>query len=242
MFKNYLVSLFRNIIRNKFYTTLNIIGLSVGIAAAAFILLYIQDELSYDKYHENHNRIYRLEADITVNNNHQKFAKVPIPFGPAFKLEFPEIEEFVRIDFVGNTLFRYNNKEYYEEDFYFADSTIFKVFTYKFLYGNPAICLTQPNTIVLTEIIANKYFGDSNPVGEVLTTGNGSSYKITGVIDNFPGNSHFKFDALISIATETEEFSTTKPSRYWRIGTYTYLLLHEKASIGQIHEKFDDFY
>jgi len=116
MFKNYLISLFRNIIRNKFYTTLNIIGLSVGIAAAAFILLYIQDELSYDKYHENHKRIYRLEADITVNNNHQKFAKVPIPFGPAFKIEFPEVEEFVRIDFVGNTLFRYNNKEYYEED------------------------------------------------------------------------------------------------------------------------------
>jgi putative ABC transport system permease protein len=96
MFKNYLLSLYRNIMRNKFYTSLNIIGLSLGIAVAIFILLYVQDELSYDKYNVNHERIYRIESDFTISNKHDLFAIVPIPMGPALKIEFPEIEEFVR--------------------------------------------------------------------------------------------------------------------------------------------------
>ena len=137
MFKNYLISLYRNIIRNRFYSILNIVGLSVGIAAAIFILLFVQDELSYDKYHSKYERIYRIESDFFINGKNDKFAIVPIPMGPALKIEFPEVEEFVRLNDVGNTLIRHNDKEYYEEEFYMADSTMFEVFTHEFIMGNP---------------------------------------------------------------------------------------------------------
>ncbi|MBC8489256.1 MAG: ABC transporter permease [Bacteroidetes bacterium] len=247
MFKNYLLSLYRNITRNRFYTTLNIIGLSVGIAAVIFISLYVQDELSYDKYNTKHERIYRIESDFTISNKHDMFAIVPIPMGPALKIEFPEVEEFVRLTNIGNTLFRYNEKEYYEEDFYLADSTIFDVFTYEFLIGDPKTGLTEPNTIVITEKIAKKYFGKDNPMGEIITSGRGSNYKVTGVIKNLPGNSHLKFDALISTATIAEEvgaddFNSMEPVRFWNIGVYTYLLLKENAGMESIHEKFPAFY
>ena len=131
MFRSYLLSIFRNISRNKFYTFLNVIGLSVGMAAAIFILLYVQDEIAYDKHHLNYERIHRLESDITVNNNHQKFAVVPIPFAPALKTEFPEIEQITRIDIIGSLLMRYNNNQFYEEHFLLADSTVFEVFTHE---------------------------------------------------------------------------------------------------------------
>jgi len=247
MFKNYLLSLYRNITRNKFYTALNIIGLSLGIAVAIFILLYVQDELSYDKYHVNYERIYRIESDFTISNKHDLFAIVPIPLGPALKIEFPEIDEFVRFMDVGNTLFRHGEKEYYEESFYIADSTIFKVFTYEFLLGGPKNSLTEPNTIVITEKIAKKFFGNNNPMGDIITSGRGTNYKVTGVIKNLPGNSHLKFDALISTATiaaeaGAEDFNSFEPVRFWNIGVYTYLLIKENTSMKSIHEKFPAFY
>ena len=114
MIKNYLLSLYRNITRNKFYTALNIVGLSTGLAAAIFILLYVQDEISYDKYNENHERIYRLESDFTINGKHDRFAIVPTPMGPAVQIEFPEIESFCRLFGTGNTLFRVGDIEYYD--------------------------------------------------------------------------------------------------------------------------------
>ena len=242
MFKSYLRSLFRNITKNKFYSVLNITGLTIGFSTAFLILLYVQDELGYDKHHKNHSRIYRLESDIAVSGNHTLYATVPIPFGPALKLEMPEIEQFVRLDNLGNILFRYKEAEHYEDNFFLADSTVFEVFTHKFIYGNPDKSLTEPNTIVLTKKIADKYFGDKNPVGEILITGGGQNYKITGVIEDLPGNSHLKFDALISISTDAETYSTTKPSRFWRIGTYTFLLLNEQASIDDVFDKFPAFY
>jgi putative ABC transport system permease protein len=247
MIKNYLLSLYRNFSRNKFYTILNIAGLSLGIAAAIFILIYIQDELSYDKYNEKHERIYRIESDFTVGGKHDRFAIVPVPMGPALKLEFPEVEEFCRIYEAGNTLFRARDKEYYEDYFYFSDSTIFDIFTYEMLMGDPKTCLTEPKTIVLTEKIAKKYFGNDNPLGEILTSGRGTSYKITGVMKNQPSNSHLKFDALISgmsIAADVgiDEFNSMEPGRFWNIGVYTYILLKENSSMQSIHEKFAPFY
>jgi len=247
MFKNYLLSLYRNIIRNKFYTVLNIIGLSIGIVVAIFILLYVQDELSYDKHNVNHERTYRVESDFTIGNKHDMFAIVPIPLGPALKIEFPEIEEFVRLMDVGNNLFRYEEKEYYEDGFYIADSTIFKVFTHEFLIGDPKNSLSEPNTIVITDKIAKKYFGNNNPMGKIIISGSGTNYKVTGVIKNMPGNSHLKYDALISTATIAaevgyEEFNSLEPVRFWNIGVYTFLLLKENSSMQSIHEKFPAFY
>lgn len=247
MIKNYLLSLYRNIARNKFYSSLNIIGLSLGISAAIFIMLFVQDELSYDKYNEKHNRIYRVESDFTISGKHDHFAIVPTPMGPALQIEYPEVESFCRLFGAGNTLIRAGEVEYYEDYFYFTDSTIFDVFTYELLQGDPKTCLNQPKTIVLTEKIANRYFANENPMGKMMMSGSGRSYKVTGVMKNQPGNSHLKFDALISgmsIASEVgvDEFNSLEPGRFWNIGVYTYVLLNENAEMQDIHEKFGSFY
>jgi len=247
MFKNFLISAFRNLIRNKFYTLLNILGLSIGLAAFIFILLYVRDEITYDKYNEKHERIYRIESDFNISNRHDKFAIVPVPMGPAFKLEFPEVETFTRLNQVGNALFRYGDKEYYEDDFYFADSNIADVFSIKFLMGTPEKALSEPFTIVLTEKIARKYFGDENPIGQVIQTGSGRSYKVTAVIENQPSNSHLKYDALLSAATlevlfGRENFNSMEPITFWNLGAYTFILLNENSDMISIMDKFPAFY
>ena len=247
MFWNYCKATLRNISRDKFYAAINIIGLTVGLAAFIFILLFVKDELTYDRYNEKHSRIYRVEADFHIGGKHEKFAIVPIPMGPAFKLEFPEVETFVRLYNAGNTHIRYQEKESYEDEFYFADSTIFDVFTHKFILGSSENALTEPFTIVITEKIAKKYFGDSNPMGEMLKSGSGNSYKITAVIEELPLNSHLSYDALISAATTAheagvEEFNSMEPIRFWNIGVYTYILLHENSGMQSIHDKFPAFY
>ncbi len=217
------------------------------MAATIFLLLYVQDELAYDKHHLNYERIHRLESDITVNNNHQKFAVVPIPFAAALKNEFPEIENVVRLEIIGSLLLRYNEHQYYEENFLLADSTVFEVFTHEFIMGDPINSLTEPNSIVITQKIREKYFDTNNPIGEIFISGNGDQFKITGVIEDLPGNSHLTFDALVSINSNstdvsTDDFNTTKSSRFWRIGVFTYLLLKENTQISDIHEKFYQFY
>lgn len=247
MFKNFLVSAFRNLLRNKFYAFLNILGLSVGLAAFIFILIYVRDEINYDKHNEKHDRIYRLESDFNISNRHDVFAIVPIPMGPAFKLEFPEVEAFTRLNPVGNALFRYGDKEYYEDDFYFADSNIAQVFTINFLQGLPDKCLNEPYQMVLTERIAKKYFGDKNPVGEMITTGSGRSYLVTAVIEDQPSNSHLKYGALLSTVTLAElygrdNFNSMEPITFWNIGVFTFVLLNENSEMQAIVDKFPGFY
>lgn len=247
MIRNFILSAIRNIRRNRFYTVLNILGLSVGLAAFIFILLFVRDEMTYDRHHERHERIFRIESDFTISDRHDRFAIVPVPMGPAFELEFPEVEESVRFANIGNTLFRFREKEYYEEDFYFTDSTIFDVFTHPFVIGSPEKALSEPFTIVMTQSTARKYFGDKNPVGEMLETGQGKSYKVTGVIEDLPGNSHLKFDALMSVSSleklfGADRFNSMEPDNFWNIGVYTYILLNHNASMTTIMEKFPAFY
>ena len=247
MFKNYLLSLYRNISRNKFYSSLNILGLSLGLSAAIFILLYVQDELSYDKYNEKHERIYRIESDFTISGKHDHFAIVPTPMGPALKIEYPEVESFCRMFEAGTTNFKAGEKSFEEAYFYFSDSTIFDIFTYEMILGDPKTALTDPKTIVLSEKIAKKYFGDENPMGQFMTSESGRTYQVTGVIKNQPSNSHLRFDALISgmsIAEDVgvDQFNSMEPGRFWNIGVYTFILLQENASMQSIHDKFQPFY
>lgn len=247
MLKNYFLSAIRNITKNPFYAFLNIIGLTIGLAAFIFIYIYVKDEVSFDKHNTKHHRIYRIESDFTIGSKHDKFAIVPIPMGPALKLEYPEIEEFVRFRNEDNTLFKFENKEYYEDDFYYVDSTIFDVFDVDLLQGNLEKALSEPNTAVLTKKIAEKYFGKQNAIGNVIESGGGRQFKITAVINNLPNNSHLKYDALLSASTLAkeigeEEFNSMEPGRFWNIGVFTYLLINENSSIDQIHEKFPGFY
>jgi len=247
MFYNFLKSAFRTIYKNKFYSLLNILGLSVGLTAFIFLFIYIRDELSYDKYNENSSSIFRIESDFYIAGKNEKFAIVPIPMAPALKLEYPEIESFVRLSNIGNTLFRYNNIEYYEEDIYLCDSTIFEIFTHKLIDGDPIRCLTEPKSIVLSESLSKKYFGTLDPMGKILESGDGRNYIVTGIIEDVPKNSHLKFDALVSATTFIEDvgaerFNSMEPGRFWNIGVYAYLLLHENASMDSIHAKFPQFY
>lgn len=247
MIRNYILSAFRNIYKNKFYSILNILGLTVGLAAFIFLFLHINDEMSYDQYHKKSSRIYRIESNFTIAGKNEMFAIVPVPMGPALQLEFPEVEKFVRIYGAGNTLFRTGEKESYEEDFYFSDSTFFSVFTHNMIMGDPDHCLVEPLSIVLTQSIASKYFGDTNPMGKTLESGDRQNFKVTGVIEDVPFNSHLKFDALMSATTLAaengeEEFNSMEPVRFWNIGVFTYLLLNENSEMQAIHNKFPDFY
>jgi putative ABC transport system permease protein len=247
MIKNYLKSAYRNIVKNKFYSILNILGLSIGLTAFIFLYLHINDEMSYDSYHEHADRIYRIESNFTIAGKNEMFAIVPVPMGPALQLEYPEVEKVVRIYGAGNTLFRNDEKESYEEDFYFTDSTFFEVFTHDLIMGDPTRCLVEPLSIVLTKSIAEKYFGDKDPLGLMLESGTGRQYKITGVMADVPANTHLRFDALISGTTLSaeageEEFNSMEPNRFWNIGVYTYLMLNENSEMQSIHDKFPEFY
>lgn len=247
MLKSYLRSAIRGILKSRFYTILNVLGLAIGFAAFIFIFMYVSNELSYDKYHENADRIYRVESDFTISGKHDQFAIVPVPMGPALKIEFPEVESFCRFNDVGNSLFRRGDKEFYEEDFYFVDSTIFSIFTHNLLMGDPKSCLVEPFSMVISQNIAEKYFGDENPMGQIIESGSGRQYKITGVMEEVPQYSHLWFNGLISATTLSnivgeEQFNSMEPGRFWNIGVFTFLLIHENADMQSIHEKFGGFY
>ncbi len=247
MITNYFKTAYRNIARNKFYTFLNVLGLSIGFTVFIFIFLFVKDELTYDTYHKNKDRIYRIASDFNIANKPEQFAIVPVPMGPALKLEYPEVEKFCRMSPVGDALIKYNNKEFYEPDIYVADSTVFDIFTHKFILGDAKQSLNRPNTIVLTQKFATKYFGQENPMGKSLKTGDGTSLMVSGVIEDLPENSHMKFSALISLVTRAnaigvEQFNSLSPNMFWNIGLYTFLLMEEGHTMDGIHEKFPQFY
>ena len=188
MISNYFKTALRNILRNKFYTLINVVGLSVGFVVFIFIFLFVKDELTYDRHNVKHERIYRIESDFSISNKHEQFAIVPIPMAPALQLEYPEIEAVCRFNGIGNTLIKYKDIEYYEEDVYFTDSTVFDVFTLELILGDPKTALTEPNTAVISEKFAAKFFGKENPMGEIFTTGNGMTLMVKGVMKNLPEN------------------------------------------------------
>jgi putative ABC transport system permease protein len=247
MLFNYLKSAWRNITRNKFYAVINIAGLSIGFLTTILILLFVQDELNYDKHHSKYERIYRIESNFNINGKHDKFAIVPIPMGPAFKIEFPEVEEFVRFSRADDIRLRYKEKEFAEDNVYYTDSTIFKVFDHVFVNGEAKNALNEPNTVVLTKQMAEKYFGKNNPIGEIIRSNENYDYKVTAVIENLPSNSHLKFDALLSAATlvkamGAERFNSLEPNMFWNIGVFTYVLLKPNSSIESVYKKFPAFY
>jgi len=249
MFKNYFLSAYRNIVRNKFYSAINIAGLAIGIICAILILLYVQEELTFDKHHVKYERIYRLESDFTISGKNTLAALVPMPMAPTLKDEYPEIEEYVRFAGFGieDILFTYQEKKFYEDNIYFADSSVFDVFTHEFVFGSPDRSLHEPNTMVITESFSRRYFGDANPVGEVLTSSNFGDFRVTGVIKNVPANSHLTFECLLSMATiveltGVERFNDRSARSFWNISVFGYLLLKENTSMDGLIEKFPDFY
>ena len=222
MLKNNLKIAWRNIKRNKGYSFLNVSGIAIGLAAFWLIALYVADELSYDRSFTNSEQIFRVAQHANWDNGKMDIALTSPPFAVALKNEFPEVEEAVRINIEGGDLINYGNKSINQEGIWFAENTFFALFNYPFLYGNGATALINPGTIVITESLAIKIFGDaSKAINETIALGNQKQpIKITGVIKDLPQNSHLKFSAIRSFALEDLR------SENWNAAfLYTYLLL-----------------
>jgi len=235
MFKNYITIAIRNILKYKFYSILNVIGLATGIAMCLLILLFVQDEISYDKFHENSDRIYRMVADFKLGGNKLNAATVGPPTGQAIKNDYPEVENYVRLMSSGNWFIKYGEKTFKETEVIFADSTLFSVFTIPLLKGNPDKALTQPNSMVISNRMAQKYFTDEDPIGKTLRLDDREDYTVSGVFDNIPGNSHFQSDFILTLAGRR---GGEEP--YWLgdMSYITYLLLNENVHYKSLEAKF----
>jgi putative ABC transport system permease protein len=196
MFKNYLKVALRNLWKNKGFSALNIIGLATGLAVCLLIVLYVKDELSYDKFNVNANRIYRLDADIYFNNTEANMAVAPDPLPPAMVTDYPEVQQMVRINNQGDILIKKDNQNIQDHHAAFVDSTFFKIFTCPMMTGDPNTALNEPNSIVIDETTAKKYFNSTNVVGKTLYVDNSTNCKITGVIKDMPKQSSFHFSFL----------------------------------------------
>jgi putative ABC transport system permease protein len=236
MIKNLLKIAVRHIRKHAGYSLLNVLGLTLGISSALFLIIYVSDEVSYDRYHKNADRIYRVSSKITETDDQFTWNVAQIPFGPQVVEDYPEVQAFVRFINMPRGLYKYEDKEFVEENFYYADSTLFDIFTYKVLKGEVKSALRDPKKIVLTETVAKRYFGSSDPVGKTLTEGN-NTYEVTGVIEDVPFNSHFRFDALAARNNLPKQLGT-----WGNFGVFTYLLFPAGIDIKAFETKMQGMY
>jgi putative ABC transport system permease protein len=224
MIKNYLKIAWRNLLKNKGFSAINIFGLAVGIACCLLITLYVTDEMSYDRFHEKGDRIFRLNNNIKFGGSEQFLSQTPDLLGPDLKKDYPQVENQARLYSEGACLIKktgtLNNIR--EEDVLFADSTIFDVFTFPLIAGSPQTALTQPNTVVISEAAAKRHFAHENPIGQVLNVDNKMDYKITGVMKNIPENSHFKADFFLSMSSLPYDWGSYLSNNF-----YSYILIKE---------------
>ncbi|MGD8539047.1 MAG: ABC transporter permease [Candidatus Aminicenantes bacterium] len=246
MLKSYLKSTFRNLKRQKTQSTINILGLAIGLSCCILIFLFVRDELSYDKFHENHDRIYRvtrrwLNEDGAVSL-HLGFVAPPI--GPLLKNDFPEIEQAVRFIGTGGMLVSHEDTYFEENLFFFAEEHLFDVFSINMTKGDPATALADPMTIVITEEIARKYYGSEDPIGSTMriaARGQAADLKVTGVVESFPHNSHFHADFLASFKTY-EAIVGDDEMQSWSSNNYaTYILMAKNYDIRLLEQQLDPF-
>lgn len=236
MLRNYLTVAFRNLWKHKFYSFINIIGLAIGLACFLFISLYVRDELSYDKYHKKADRTYRISFEGFAFEQELNYAVVGAQLGPTILEEYPEIEQQCRFRTRGSYSVRYKDQSYREEKWGFADSTLFDVFSFDLVKGDPQKALVEPNTIVITEALAKKYFDDEDPIGKSVTVDNDYLYRVTGVMKEVPRNTHFTFDIFASMSTIDESRNPTWMSNNFQ----TYVVLKEGADPEAVNAKFPD--
>lgn len=236
LFWNYLKVSLRKIKLQKSYSIINIAGLAVGMASAILIMMWVYDELNYDKFHTKADRIYRM-VRLNSEDLSEGIARVGAPWGPALIQDYPEVENFVRFRFFSRSLVRYEEKSFYEDEGLYADPSIFEVFSFPFTAGDPASALTQPGSIVITEKMALKYFGNNNPISKTLTFNNEEEMQVSGVLKNIPKNSHFHFDFLIPFSMY-DFFDLDN----WTINNFhTYLLLRDKADSATLEKNLPEF-
>lgn len=238
MIFNYLLIALRNAWRNKVYFLINLLGLAIGIASSIIILLFVLDELSFDRHNEHFRDIYRICIRGKIQGTEMEAALSNAPIGATLKSDYPEVEEFTRLyTFDGDPVVRYEDRVFIEENFYYADSTFFNVFTAPVISGDPAGLLNRPNTMVLTREIAKKYFGNEDPIGKMLMVGETETpFEISGVVKGFPENSHFHFNMLGSMTS----IYLADLTRWLGNNNYTYIRLSKDEDAEELESRFPD--
>ena len=230
MLISYIKIAFRNLLKYKLNSSINIIGMAIGLAVCFLILLFVQDELSYDQFHEYKDRVVRL-----MNNDNPWLSPNEAKM---FKSNFPEVEESVRLLPRDGKQFEYEDKKFIENKFTFADTSFFKMFTFKFLQGDERTALSLPNSVVITKRIAEKYFEKNNPIGKILKMDNEENYTVTAVVEELPHNSHMHYNIIASIVDDEALFGKEWANNWgWR-NFPTYLLLRENTETASLCEKF----
>src|SRR5689334_3448146 len=231
MLKNYLKVALRNLWKNKAFSAINIIGLAAGLAVCLLIVLYVVDELSYDKYNKNASRIYRLDADIYFNDTQAIFAVAPDPLAPTLKLEYPVVQEMTRVNFQGDVLVKKDNQNVQDHNVGYVDSTFFKVFTIPLIAGDPLTALKEPNSLVIDKTTAKRYFNSTDVVGKILRVDNNTDCKITGVIKDIPRQSHFHFHFLRPRGKDNDSWLSNN--------TFNYIMLKPGVSQATMQKNVD---
>lgn len=235
MFKNYLNIAFRKLWKNKSFSAINIIGLAIGIAICLIIMLFVNNELSYDKFNEKANRMYTVYFQGNVQGEKMNEASIMPPVAQTLKKDYPEVESATRLRDYGKPKLVYNNKSFKEDAFAFVDSNFFQVFTLPLIEGNAKTALLEPNTVVITKALAKKYFGTEDPMGKVIAfkNGNNASCKITGVIDKVPVNANFHFELFASMSSLPE----SKEDSWMTSNYFTYLVLAKGFDYKKLQAK-----
>lgn len=229
MFKNYFKIAWRNITRHKAYSTLNIAGLSIGMACSILIFLWVQHELNYDRFNTNADRLYRL----TARSGDFKAAVSPAGMAAGLQAELPAVKASVRISKPSENLIETNGKKFTEKRVFFADSNFLQVFSYKLLSGDAKTALSDPGNVLITSATAKKYFGNEDVLGKLIRVNNNASFKVAGVLANPPTNSHLQFDILFPMSTLARSDYDLQNKVWGNFNFYTYLLLDEQVASSQ---------
>ena len=236
MLTNYLKIAWRSIRKQQGFTFINIFGLAVGLACCMLIMLYVLDELSYDRYNEKADRIYRVQADIKFGGNDMHFAVSPDPIGPTLKKDYPQVEQFVRLHQRGTWLVKRTGEStnLREDNITFADSALFDVFTLPLVSGDPKRALTEPNTVVISESAAKRHFGNQNPMGQTMVFNNNRIFKVSGVMRDMPQNAHFHSDFFLTMLSDDYGWGQWLSNNH-----HTYLLLKPGTDPTVFTKNFD---
>ncbi len=245
MLKSYFTTAFRYLLKNKSYSILNAIGLSVGLACFTLIGLWVRDELSFDKFHDKADRIYRVGAVFLDGTDKMFQAVTPTPLRKALGEDLTEVEDAIIID-NNDAIVQRGDKQFMEDLLLMTDPSFLSVFSFELKSGDKQTALNNPYSIILSESMAIKYFGNEDPIGQALTIflqdpdGRGALYTVTGVIEDCPTNSHFKYNALISFSTYEANNPADPRNDWYNNGYYTYLLMREGSNAQTLQNKFPD--
>lgn len=242
MLQNYFKIAFRNLRRNKVNSFINVFGLSIALLSCVMIFLYVQKELTFDQFHSHAENIYRLTFQEINRPGARHFATTSPPMGPALVESFPEVEQAVRLRFPDSNILSRDGRLFYEYNGAYADSTLLSIFDFPLAEGDPKSALREVNSVILTQSMAQKYFGEENPIGQSLILDNQKNLTVTGIFEEIPSNTHFNFDFIISFDSfeVPRGYPVTLESWGW-VSFYTYVKLSEQATPATLSPKFRDF-